>query len=474
MSIIGNFKSNRSMKVHVQELEKKITKLQQDQELLVKDILTYEETMAKYKGNDYPKYEIAVEAISNKYKNISDWGCVMTGAIIDLRAAFILGEGVKISHASDIDKGQAVQELKFVNDFFEYNDLDAEMSQEIAKEAEIEGKIALRLVYEKEPFKEWDGMISARFIPWTSKKYRVFTDPNDYLWYKELKWTPQGQQKEEILTEESFVYKKFGGRINDPNDAQPKIMKCLTLVDRLDHALKDLREINHLFASPTPIVKCVDDREVAAVSKLVKDINWKIGKLFVTTGVFSFQTIDSSANQNLIAEIETLIKMISGTTGIPIHFLGLLDLLRNRATGDNTRELVNAATSREREIWRGAYEETITKAMNMFNATANAQKSVKLDPTKISVEIPQVTQEQWDRIEKVLIPASTAGIVTKEFVASQIPGVDQDEEAKRKAKNDESDFKKMEAEMKLAEENAKNNPIVSNTNLPQPKGETIS
>jgi hypothetical protein len=140
--------------------------------------------------------------------------------------------------------------------------------------------------------------------------------------------------------------------------------------------------------------------------------------------------------------------MISGTTGIPIHYLGLLDLLKNRATGDNTRELVMAATTREREIWIGAFEELLEKAMMFYNLkTGGAQKSTKLDPAKIGVEIPLISQDHWTNLQNVLIPAALGGIISKEFVAGQIPGVDVEKETELREAAEEKELEQAKLDM---------------------------
>jgi len=445
----------QEMKKQTSLLEKQVIQYKEVQELLVKDILTLQEVEATYVGNDYRDYTAAVAAISDKYNCRANWGCLHTGIVIDLRAAFILGEGVKIIHAVENQK-EAERELKWAEDFFSWNDLDAEMAQEMAKEAEIEGKVAIKMIYKEKEYgadsgakdKPWPGMVSARFIPWTSKKYKITADPSDYSHYTEMSWEASGTSPAGKLSEKEFIYKKFGGRINNPNEAQPKIMRCLTQIDRLDRALRDLREIDHLYAAPTPDFEVEDSKQVEGLLKHLKDINWKIGKMLIHTGHFEMKGVDPGGVANLIQEIELTVKMISGATGIPIHFLGLLDLLKNRATGDNTRELVMAATARERKIWKGVYEELITKSMVMFNDNVYKQQTGgKLDPTKIKVDIPMITQEHWDRIEKVLIPASIAGIISKEHTASQIPGVDMDAEEEKKKKRDEEEATRAKEEM---------------------------
>lgn len=439
-------------------LSEQVKKYKEVQELLVKDILTLQEVTTAYKGNEYQEYATAIQAIADKYNNKADWGCTQTGTIIDLRAAFILGEGIQVVHTTQT-RAEAERELQWAADFLNYNDLDGEMAQEIAKEAEIEGKCAIRLFYDENRWKDWPGMVSARFLSWLSKKYTVETDPNDYFWYKTIKWNATGTTPAGSYNEPEFIYKKFGGRISEPNEAQPKIMKCLTIVDRLDKALRDLREIDHLFASPTPDFECDDVRQVEAIFKYITDTNWKIGKAIVHTGRFSLKWPDAGGVQNLINEIEMCIKMISGTTGIPIHFLGLLDLLKNRATGDNTRELVMAATTRERHTWLGVFNELKDKAMTMFNEKVNAQMSreKQLDPDRIKMEIPLITQEHFDRLEKVYIPAALGGIVSKEFVASQIPGVDMEAEAEKRKQRDMDEAARAKEELAILKAEAEDN-----------------
>ena len=448
MSIFRSDKTKQlqTMTAQVEEFQRRVDQYQKVQELLGDKLLTLQADRDSYVGNDYRNYEGAVRAIEEKYLGKAEWGCLQTAAIIKLRAGFILGDGVKIIHKTNT-RSEAEKELKWAEDFFSWNDLDAENAPQFAREAEIDGKIAIKLIYEEKKWRDWPGMVSARFIPWASKKYTITADPDDYAHYKELTWKATGTMPAGKLPEEQFIYKKFGGRINKPNDAQPQIMHCLTQVDRLDHALRDLRQVNHFHASPTPHIHVESIEDAKAMLKNLQGINWKIGKLLIHTGEFGITGAPIGGNQNLENEILMIMKIISGITGIPIHYLGPLDLLKNRATGDNTRELIIASTAYERKTWIGAYEELITKAMEMFNAKAYAQKSgPKLDPEKIGVNINIDTQEAWDHIEKVLIPAATAGIISNEHVAEQIPGVDAEKEAERAKERDDSDLERMKSD----------------------------
>lgn len=461
-----------ALRVRGQELERDKRELVDAQFNILSKFAKIQEDTKTYTGNDYKTYPVAVNAISRKYNAQDDWGCLQTGTIIDLRAAFILGDGVKVVPTTETPE-EAAAEVKFAEDFLDWNDLDAEMAPEFAKEAEIEGKIALTLSWEKmkaeEPWHDRPGMVSVRFLSWTENDYKVIVAPDDYLDYQKITWTPkpkieagqpapaQGSLEPRTLEAKDFVYKKFGGRLARPNEAQPKLMKCLTYVDRLDKALRDLREINHLFASPTPSIEVTDPKQIPDLQVRLDKLNWKIGMMLIHTGTFQLVSADAAGATSLIAEIELCMKVISGTTGIPIHYLGLLDLLKNRATGVNTVEVINASTDKERKVWTGAYMELITKAMNLYNAqagTSQLSKGKRLDPTKIKVKISSMTQEHWDHIEKVLIPASLGGIISKEYVASQIPGIDTKEETKKRDAAKKEEAEKDAAALKEMKETA--------------------
>jgi len=326
-----------------------------------------------------------------------------------------------------------------------YNGLDREVSQQFADEAEIEGKIALKIAPEKTT--DSDGkektMISVRFVSWTEKKYTIEAAPEDYLQYKKMTWRPKDKDKDEVLEENQFVYKKFGGRITKPNQATPKIMRCLTQIDNLDKALRDWREIDRIFSSPILNVKCETERDVKLSKQALDDKNWKLKKIFVSTTELKYSQFDIKGIDAIEREIETNSKIISGTTGIPVHFLGFTDILKQISTADNLMESIKAATLKERETWKGAYEEAIKKSMIMANnETGDNQmsKDKRLDPAKIGVEIPFITKAEWDRLINFYLPAAVANKISDETLHKNIPGLDDELEKKLKEEKDQSDI----------------------------------
>lgn len=407
----------------------------------------------RYVGNKYQDYATAVKEIEKKYNSEAEWGCLLTGNIIDLRAAFIIGNGIKVLPRKGISHEEAKEEIKFVEDFFEYNKLDMEGTVEYAKEAEIDGKIAIKIdLVEDADFKNNEykkGLVRARYISWVDKQYKVKTEENDYMTYKELAWQPKANAKGETLGAGQFVYNKFGGRISKPDQAQPKVMKCLTQIEDVDMAYRDWREINHIFASPVFDVLCDNRDAVNMAAQAMDDYRMNVKKAFIHTGsTFDIKGPDMSGIESLKDEAVEKIKVISGTTGIPVHFLGLLDLLKNRATGDNTRELVIAGTEKERTIWKGTYKELIEKAMIMYNEKS---QRTALDPNKLKVDISVYTEAQWAHVEKVLIPIYLAGGLSLQTLLSNIPGIDVEDELSR-VEGDEK--KKQEEDEKQAEMDA--------------------
>lgn len=405
----------------------------------------------RYKGNQYASYSAAVMEIDKKYSGEADWGVLQTGNIIDLRAAFIINQGIKVVRKK---AGEGDAEIEWANKFLEYNDLDKEVAQEYAVEAEIEGRIALKLAPEEietptvkgktdKKKTEKETMISVRYVSWTDKQYKIETAPQDYKKFIKMTWTPKDADKEEVLEEPQFVYKKFGGRISKPEKPAPKMMKCLTQIDNLDKALTDWREINRIFSAPILNVKCEDEEDLKWTKEALTDKNWKVKKIFVSTALMAYVVFDIKGIDSLEREIITLAKIISGTTGVPVHFLGFTDILKQVTTAKNLMESVKAATNKERETWKGAYDEVITKAMLMHNeASGNNQQSKgkRLDPSLITVEIPFITEDEWDHLINFYLPAAMARLIAVETLHSKTPGLDTEKEKELQIGREESEL----------------------------------
>lgn len=422
------------------------TKIREMAAGIKRDILAYsdsdDETSGGARGNNYRSYDEALAALNSKYIATAKWGVLQVGNIVDLRAAFIMGQGPEIIADPD---GQ--REAEFVQRLFEYNYLDKYASQEFAKESEIEGKILLRLSPEKN-----DEMVSIRFVSYLDKKYVVETAPDDYLDYQRVTWTPDNETEQVTIDEPNFVYAKFGGRVYDPNAATSKTMKCLTQIDRLDKALFDLRKIDRLFATPTPHVETQERTEAEQINTDVQNLNWRIGKFFAHTGTFSFETPSMAGAETLIKEITLNSKIISGTTGVPVHFLGFPELMSNRSTSRDMVAGLAAATSRERETWKSVLEQSARKSMVLMNETVYAQKPAQqFDPEKITIEISLETESAWEHLRDVMVPLALADKISNELWLSMIPGVNVSDEMRRLGEMDAAESKRLADELARAQ-----------------------
>ena len=439
----------RTRRQQIQELEAENRRLVRVQELIVDKILSVQESDATYTGNRYKTYSEAVTELALKYAGLADWGVLQAGNIIDMRASYIAGQGIKISkvvpdESDDATDAAAQAAYDFAQRFIEKNELDHELAQDLAREAEIEGKTLIKLFPKADPGAIEGIDIALRWVSWTTNKYKVKNSLDDYLQLESVDWDPP-TGTHVSLTPEQCVFKRFAGRLDIPNDTMPRTAKCLTQIENLDIALRDWRQINKLFAAPVPDFECLTSQQAKDTNEALDKVNWKISKGFAHIGKFSYVQPDASGQQAIESEIITLMKLISGTTGVPIHFLGAPELTtKYGAANEGLLELIAMSTSKEREIWRAAYQEMLTKAMVMWNATTG---KTPLRPELVKVDLPIITAEQWDRITSTWLLLKQNGDITRKTLLSKVPGLDVEKELKELASEDEVALKRFTDEV---------------------------
>jgi hypothetical protein len=413
-------------KMVVKELRKQVQDLQHSVNILLGEV-----TQTKsYVGNSYQDYKTAIAELAKKYEGTADWGVLQVGNIIDIRSAFIIGQGLKI-----VPDKKTSREYDFIQKFFKYNNLDEEMPQELAKEAEIEGRCLVRLIPNEEK-----KQIDIRFISYSENSYKVTTASDDYQKYEKVTYRDTKNSNDITLEENEFVYKKFAGRLSKVNDLMPKTAKVLTQCENLDKALYDWRRINSLFATPTPVIECEDSNDAKAISEKIENINWRIGKLLILSKAkFNLVGADAAGTTALEKEIIALAKVISGATGVPVHFLGYPDLMSNRAVSTDLFEAINASTNKERNIWTGFYEELFYKALIMAN---KFNFGFKPDANAVKAQILQVTEAKIRELVEVWLPIYNSGVVDLDYMLGKIPDADPE---KIKKSQDENARKMLES-----------------------------
>ncbi len=430
--------SGPSKAVQIEELKREVKELQHSYEVM----LNLSSVQRTNTGNPYPSYVQQVEELNKKFKGIADWGNQITQTITNVRSATVIGDGIVVSD-SDADEEISVQqkqnqqdqqgsgpkkmpkaskELEFIRQFIEDNNLDDETTQQWVIEAFLEGKALITLhsvplePHEKRPGQ--NSKILATFLPWTTSRYEVETDPNNYSIVTGAHYFVNG--KKVPLAADKFVYRKFTGRINEVNTAAPLLGPILKQIEDLDKAQWDWRKINMLFAAPTPYFKCETADEVDKLTTALHKINWKIGKLLITNAEFSMVGINDQGITSLSKEIDYLIKLISATSGIPAHFLGSPDLMSNRSTADSLIELLLSTTSKEHLMWIGLFGELFRKAIIL----ANTQWKTAMDPMKVKTDIPRTASVKLRELVTVWLALYKAQAISLSTFLQRVPNVD--------------------------------------------------
>ena len=364
----------------------------------------------------------AAHALSRAYLNQSDrGGGALLRNIVHVLGAFTVGQGVKPAPRHD----GAERELRFIQAFMEGAGLTSQTARDWVVESLIEGKFLVRL----SPHGE-SGRVECRFVSWTQHGYVVETDEDDYTAHRGVTYRLNRTGPTVRLAPEAFVFQSFGGRLSHVNDGTPPLAAVLPNIENLDRALRDWREINHLFAAPTPVIQVETAQQAREAQRFVEEENWKIGHfLALAGGQFSLVTLPAGAAASVEREIITNAKVIAGATGVPVHFLGFPDLLSNRSTAENLFEALHAATSGHRQLWTGVYERLFERTLHLANVHFNSG----FDPRAVGARLVDASSMKLRELKDVWLPLYRAGAISLETVLGKIPDVDVEREQARLA-----------------------------------------
>jgi len=384
-----------------------------------------------YRGNTYIGDVDMIAAVDKAYNGRSDWGVNLVKAVVEIRAAMIGGAGIEVGLTEGF-KGDADKELKFIKEFMDYNSFDPETQVSWAVEGGIEGRALFMLESRQDKI---DGKpvkaIKSTFIPKRSGSnagsYDVKTNPLDYSDLTLVEVRPANGAPPRFLKPGEFVYKKFGGRVSQVNCSTPIVGHVMPQIEAIDHALRDWREINNLYAQPTPTVECVNAADAETQYTLMTDvIKWKIGHLLVVGGgTFKMVGPEIDGVVSLLDEVTMNLKMVSGTTGIPPHFLGFPDLMQNRATADSLTEVMFAATARERLAWISLYTDMFRKAIELNNKT----NGTSMNPKAVTALLPENAQTRLRQLVDIWLPVYEAKALTRKSFLNRVPGIDAEKES---------------------------------------------
>jgi len=384
------------------------------------DILTYK-AGEKWNSpasvlNPYRDRATLIAEIVRKYHGYSESGSQLIQRIVDTRAAFSLGRGIRARATDELDTSP---ELTFINEFLSSSGLRGQFAQQLAVEKELEGQVLLRL----DPVMAGGAFSHVRvnFISWNDTHYAVDFRDGHYGDVEAVHYTDPVTNDEVTIPSERTVFMRFNARAN-AEAGIPTLSGLLQEAEDIDRALRDWRQLNRYFASPTPYFKTADMEEARDLYERLSDpsVNWKVGKVFVGPAEFSLVTMDSSGVESLRKEIETKLKVLSGGSGVPIQFLGFPEFMSNRATAENTMEPVEAVSIAEQQTWLGGMQELFDKVIGLRNALEKPS-AARLIEGRVQPHIPFVTARQLQNLKDFYLPAFTAGYIPPEQFLSRLP-----------------------------------------------------
>ena len=363
--------------------------------------------------NAFTNYELQVAETYRKYNAQASFGNQQVRAIVDLRTAFIAGEGISITAEDE-------KTSDWIENFLKKNNLHGRYFLNAVKGSEMAGQSLFLL-----KMNNWldDSLyVKALRVPYTGEQsYRpVYFDiyESDEVKVIEIKKNGQWVTADFI----DFIYIRTGG--DDHNNQTPvtKVGTVLTDVENYDRAIKDMRRNNHIFARITPTWETKDDNETTALQKKLSDLKWTIGKAFIGSAKFKYVTPEGGAHENLNIELVATVKTISSVTGVPVHWLGYVDLMSNRSTAETLYELIKNATINERSEWKNSLYFLILKAQEMY-INAGGQDLPRLD-YEFEIKLPLLDFSNFlERVKGLNVAFADRAISLFDY-RNFIPGID--------------------------------------------------
>lgn len=384
--------------------------------------------------NNFATYEAQVNACYDMYEARSTYGAEMLGGIIDTRVAFIAGEGLSVA-----SKNPATRE--YIDNFIKQNKLNGSRLINMVTIGELEGCNLVTLKPYAPEGKKDKWHVKARSFAWHENKYRVEkyaadTDEIEKVVYKDK----TNNEKEATIKGADCVYIKLGGVETKLDNPTNRIHRVLTNIENISRGIYDLRHNTHLFGRTTPYWETLNQLSAAAINAAIQDGNWSMGKGYAGSAKFSLVEPTGAAAEAALKDIMINTKIVSTSTGLPVHFLAWTELMSNRATADNLMELVKAATQKERLIWEEAFTELIQKSMQIAIDTGIATNAILNDFT---VKLPFTSLALIKTIIEVWEPLRQANVISDFTLLNMLPGVDPEkekekvrEEKEKRAKND--------------------------------------
>lgn len=389
-----------------------------------------EENRYNERGNRYQDYASATNELWKRFMSQAKYGSGAAHSVVSFLTGEIAGNGAILSSSNE-------KTQEFLNLYTKWNRLDSIGIFNAVRIGVIEGK-CLRVPKLVQDDREPEGCkIATQSLRYTACGYKVLCDP---LTYEHI-GVEFSSDKRPPLAKGKFVLVQIDGFEDDPNNTPAPAAKCLQYFEAIDHVASDLRMYNKTFPAVTPVFE-VEDVEAAVWlhGKLFRtvgtDVNgntvykkeWEIGDaIIIPGGTAKILEPQGNAVQSLVQELMVNFRVISGITGIPVIFLGPVDLPSNRATAQEQPEMINAATLIARESWEAALVNEARLAAEVYS-----EATLQAIPTDdIQARMPFTNMSWLKLISEFWAQLGLAEVVSNETIREMIPVVDPRKEKER-------------------------------------------
>jgi len=423
--------------------EKVIKSLESDVKMLATSVDSVTQLLANERpsSSTYATRASQVGEMIKKYHGLSTKGNVILQRCVNLRVAFSIPNRLFLikNPLANVSDSVVKKAKEFLNEFLQVNNLDSYLPRDLAKEGEIQGSVACSLKWN-----ETLKMPEIIYYPWNSTGYKIKEEKESekYTINKRLKLsftdTATSGTGEVKIDSDNLIYIAFNDDLG-VMDGYPTCGPILQIIDKMDSDITDWRALNHLFAHPTPHFKCETREEAIEIQNQIVNTGWKVGTAIATRGDLKLVGPSGVEAQMLMNSIQTLAKIISGHTGIGIHFLGFANVMSNRATADSMGEPTEVVLHSEISSWIKFYTDMFVKAIEMRNKKLHQG----IDPTAVKPWLVPLTDRQWKVVENVYLPALEGGNLSRETFLANIPGIDADEEMEKIEEQEKQDEEKM-------------------------------
>lgn len=359
-------------------------------------------------GNEYLTYQSQVKETYRKYNNESDWGNSQIRTIVDTRTAFIAGEGISVQCEDE-------QLSKFFSDFLDSCKLSGSKFLEAVLGAEMTGKVLFLLSPVLGDFP------TCSRIPYKSGEYEL-KRKNKWDWRPDSVVVKDKLNGDKTFDRDRFVYIRTGGDDQNWDDTTTRAGLCLNDAENYDRALKDIRRTNYTTSRITPTFKVDSAEEASMLRTSLAKMGWKIGQAFIGKAAFKYESPQGGPIENLKAELAASAKSISAVSGIPVHWLGHVDLMSNRATAEELYQVISNATVLPRVVFQEEFKDLLVKVQTIYLDSGGTRiSSVSHD---FEIAIPPIDIGRFESMVKALSQAYADEAISIDDYRSFIPGID--------------------------------------------------